>query len=191
MKNKANISGKVVVNGGNWLGGVGFGSFASVGQNTVSTLSQEPCRYYLSLEIGESCQLNCRHCIYHRAKAQDPAPQKAILDNVAHSLDNGFDPIWVSLAGKEPTFYNETLINMAAKTKRPKRQNIIMTNGLKLKGALLEELADNVNYFDISLDGTKEAHDWMRGPGRFERTWGNIKEVIATTQGYRTGSRSS
>ena len=57
-----------------------------------------------------------------------------------------------------------------------------MTNGLKLKGALLEELADNVNYFDISLDGTKEAHDWMRGPGRFERTWDNIKEVLTTTQ---------
>ena len=182
MKNKANISGKVVVNGGNWLGGISFGSFASVDQNTTVTVPQKPCQYYLSLEIGESCQLNCRHCIYHRAKAQDPAPQKAILDNVTHSLDNGFDPIWVSLAGKEPTFYNETLTNVAAKTKRPKRQNIIMTNGLKLKGALLEKLAANVDYFDISLDGTKEAHDWMRGPGRFERTWDNIKEVLTTTQ---------
>jgi radical SAM protein with 4Fe4S-binding SPASM domain len=182
MKNKANISKEVVVNGGNWLGAINFGSFASVDQNTTVTVPQKPCQYYLSLEIGESCQLNCRHCIYHQRKAQGPAPQKAILDNVIHSLDNGFDPIWVSLAGKEPTFYGKTLTNVAAKTKRPKRQNIIMTNGLKLKDALLEELADNVDYFDISLDGTKEAHDWMRGPGRFERTWDNIKEVLTTTQ---------
>lgn len=182
MKNKANISREIIINGGNWLGGINFGSFASLGQNTVSTLSQEPYRYYLSLEIGESCQLNCRHCIYHRPKTQKPAPQKAVLDNVAHSLDNGFDPLWISLAGKEPTFYQETLTNMAAKTKRPKRQNIIMTNGLRLQGALLEELADNVDYFDISLDGTRKAHDWMRGPGTFEKTWKNIKEVLATTQ---------
>ena len=169
-------------NRGNSLGSIGFGSFASVDKNTTIVAPQEPSRYYLSLEIGESCQLNCRHCIYHQREAKIQVPQDEILNQVMNSLENGFDPIWIALAGREPTFYDKKLVEIASKTSRPKRQNILMTNGLKLNGGLLKKLAGGIDYFDISLDGTKEAHDWMRGQGRFEKTWNNIKEVITTTQ---------
>jgi radical SAM protein with 4Fe4S-binding SPASM domain len=181
MKNTINMFKNNLFNRGNFLGQVGFGSFASVGQNTTP-LADGTCRYYLSLELGQSCQLNCRHCIYNLPEAEDATPQEDILANVTNALDNGFDPLWISLAGKEPTFYDKTLVRIAGKTKRPRRQNIVMTNGLRLNGSLLEQLADNVDYFDISLDGTETAHDWMRGPGRFKKTWANIKEVLEKTE---------
>jgi radical SAM protein with 4Fe4S-binding SPASM domain len=166
---------------GNFFTPIGLGAFAEVGHVTTRKLTHQSDRQYLSIEVGEACQLQCKHCIYHSRKLETPRPRREHHENLLDALERGFDPLWISLAGKEPTIYAKDLIHLAASTKREDRLNIVMTNGLLLRGALLNDLADNIDYFDISLDGTKDAHDWMRGPGMFDKTWNNIEEVLATT----------
>ncbi|MCH8851367.1 MAG: radical SAM protein [Planctomycetes bacterium] len=136
---------------------------------------------YLGVEVGEVCQLSCRHCIYHRDNPANARPPNFVRDSVFAAFEQGFDPLWVSYSGKEPTLFPDRLLELARRTKRPDRVNILMTNGLKLTGDLLLELGKAITLFDISLDGDEEAHDWMRGPGTFGATWRNMEEVLERT----------
>ncbi len=165
----------------NWLSAVAIGSFADVGWETTHNARLLSPSVYLGVEVGEVCQLSCRHCIYHRQNPADARPPGFVRDSVFAAFERGFDPLWVSYSGKEPTLFPDRLVELARRTKRPGRVNILMTNGLKLTGDLLLELGESITLFDISLDGEEEAHDWMRGPGTFGATWRNIEEVLEQT----------
>ena len=162
---------------GNFMGQVGFGSFATLGLETLTSAPPEREKYYVALEVGEVCQLKCKHCIYHRQKAQSPAPSEVVFTNIVSAMARGFDPIWVSLAGKEPTIFPRALLELASATRRPERLNILMTNGLRLNGGLARQLSELIDNFDISLDGEEGAHDWMRGRGSFRKTWNNLSAL--------------
>ncbi|MCZ6654708.1 MAG: radical SAM protein [Planctomycetota bacterium] len=163
----------------NYIGATSMGSFASVGDRTIAEPTHMRARTYLALEIGEACQLKCRHCIYHRPKSSNPKPNAEVLTQVSQSLGPRFDPDWVTLAGKEPTLFPEQLLMTARQVFKPDRTSILMTNGLLLTNDLLKELAGVIDVFDISVDGTKQAHDWMRGPGTYKQTWDRIRFIAA------------
>lgn len=165
----------------NFLGQSALGSFAPVGERLCTEPSAGGPRHYLAVEIGEACQLRCRHCIYHRPKSRSPRPNAQVLEEVYETVHAGFNPIWLSLAGKEATIYPRTLVEAATRLRRPKTLSILMTNGLLLKDDLIDALADKIDLFDISLDGPKAAHDWMRGDGNYEKTWDRIEAVLART----------
>ncbi|MEW5911305.1 MAG: radical SAM protein [Thermodesulfobacteriota bacterium] len=135
--------------------------------------------------MGEKCPLSCRHCAYKGKKSHDTEPQPEILHNVWNSLDI-YQPKWISLSGKEPTVFPEWLCKTAYRVKRPETHVILMTNGLLLHDELFECLRSNVDCFDISLDGDKPAHDWMRGEGRFEATWKTLSH-LAKCEGTKIG----
>ncbi len=160
------------------MGQAGLGSFAYIGRHASKRAPSIASRLYLAVELGEACQLKCRHCIYHRERPAEARPPDFVLERIRSAFRRGFDPFWVSFAGKEPTLFPRQLVELAGLTKRPARVNILMTNGLLLSGALLSDLAPLIDYFDISLDGDEAAHDWMRGAGTFRRTWQNIEHAL-------------
>lgn len=164
----------------NFMGQAGFGSFAPVGERLMPKSEGRP-RHYLAVEIGETCQLKCRHCIYHRSKSISPRPKADVLGEVYDTVHDGYDPIWLTFAGKEPTIYRRTLLDAAARLRRPGTLSILMSNGLLLDNELIDSLADEIDLFDISLDGPRAAHDWMRGPGTYDRTWDRIDAILART----------
>jgi len=165
----------------NFMGQAGFGSFAPVGERLGSIPKAGGPRHYLAVEIGEACQLKCRHCIYHRTKSRNPRPNSEVLREVYNTVHGGYDPLWLTFAGKEATVYPSTLVEAATRLRRPSTLSILMTNGLLLKDGLIDALADKIDLFDISLDGPKVAHDWMRGTGTYERAWQRIEAVLART----------
>ena len=174
------IDPRTVIPLANFMGQAGFGSFAPVGERLRSSRVGGP-RHYLAVEIGEACQLKCRHCIYHREKSRNPRPNSLVLDEVYETTHDGFDPIWLTFAGKESTIYPRTLVEAATRLRRPDTLSILMTNGLLLNDDLIDSLANQIDLFDISLDGPKAAHDWMRGAGTYERTWERIEAVLERT----------
>ena len=165
----------------NWLCSAAFGSFAYVGRDVCREIEEGSPHLYLSLEVGERCQLRCRHCIYHAEEPSGGTPSPLVERRLFEALHNGLDPLWISFSGKEPTLFPESLLRMAARARKPGRTLILMTNGLRLQGSLLRDLAEHIDYFDISLDGDREAHDWMRGEGTFDITWRNIHRVLEQT----------
>lgn len=177
----------------NLLGQVGLGSFASVGRDRSDNFAgSSSVKYYLSLEIGEACQLKCRHCIYSDDPAHQKKPDPEVLEIVAAALQEGFEPFWISFAGKEPTLFPRELVDAVAQAGRRGQQRILMTNALRLDENLLDSLSPGITCFDVSLDGDRDAHDWMRGAGNFAKTWcalGRLSKrdaltgVIATATG--------
>jgi MoaA/NifB/PqqE/SkfB family radical SAM enzyme len=165
----------------NFMGQSSFGSFAPVGERVHRDGYAGGARNYLAVELGEACQLRCRHCIYHRPKSRNPRPNREVLEEVYRSAHAGYDPVWLTIAGKEATIYPRTLVEAATRLRRPGTLSILMTNGLLLKDELIDSLADKIDLFDISLDGSQAAHDWMRGEGTYERTWDRIQAVLART----------
>ncbi len=165
--------------GGNYFGAGALGSFAYLGRNNLlATSPKKKSLVYLSVEVGESCQLNCRHCIYHRNKLA-PEPSELVRDRIEEAIRCTPDQYgFVSFAGKEPTLYPNQLIQLAKTTKRPGHTNILMTNGFALNEKLLKKLEGWIDYFDISLDGDEAAHDWMRGLGVFCQVWKNVEMII-------------
>ncbi|MEW8437665.1 MAG: radical SAM protein [Candidatus Thiodiazotropha taylori] len=165
----------------NSMGGVGLGSFAHVGRRTISEVPSFRQNIYLAVEIGEVCQLKCKHCIYHNEDPLTARPNPQIDEWLDRTLEGGLDPIWVSFAGKEPSLFPQELILMATKTKRPDRVNILMSNGLKLMPPLIQQLAPLIDCFDISLDGDKAAHEWMRGENSFDRIWNRLGDILCNS----------
>ncbi len=168
---------------GNFLSGIGVGSFAMVGRDPqplpAIILDQKP-RLFLAIEVGEWCQLACQHCIYRAVQPEKPAlaaPQVRVGEKIERFFETE-NPTWVSFAGKEPTIFPEDLLRMAKIARAKSDLTILMTNGLRLQGELLGELEQNIGLFDISVDGSKYAHDWMRGEGTFDRTMARIEDVL-------------
>lgn len=163
----------------NYLGGAGFGAFSALRFSAEPFEQHSRPRYYLGIEVGEACQLKCRHCIYHRPKSGSPRPSEVVRSRVHEAFADGFDPLWVSFVGKEPTLFPERLLELAEATHRPGRVNILMTNGLKLDGQLVDDIEHAFDQVDVSLDGSQRAHDWMRGAGTFAKTRSNIEYVVS------------
>ena len=92
--------------GENHFGAGALGSFAYLGRNNLLVTSpEEDPLVYLSVEVGESCQLNCRHCIYHRNESA-PEPSELVRDRIEEAIRCTPDQYgFVSFAGKEPTLY--------------------------------------------------------------------------------------
>jgi pyruvate-formate lyase-activating enzyme len=164
---------------GNFIGAAGFGSYAMVGDSMSHGPTRTRDSLYLAVEVGEACQLKCRHCIYHRPQPRQAKPTDLVAEQLIGAMRRGIDPLWVSFAGKEPTLFPKRLLELAGLTKRRDRVNILMSNGLRLQGALAQELLSVIDCFDISVDGDETSHDWMRGQGTFAGTWKNIERLAA------------
>lgn len=162
---------------GNHFGSVAFGSFSALRRSEIQTPPPSVNRY-LAVEVGEACQLACKHCIYGRPNPPNARPAKVVRDRLLEALSNGIDPLWVSYAGKEPTLFPKQLFELAESSRRDQRLNIVMTNGLRLGPTFLTEAYALIDQFDISVDGDRAAHDWMRGEGTFDRTWRNLERLV-------------
>lgn len=168
---------------GNFLSGIGIGSFAMIGKNPFSNVTMDKkARLFLATEIGEWCQLSCRHCIYHEKQLLSPhqaSPQRSVVEGLEKFLETtGPTPTWLSFAGKEPTVFPDELTRLAEIARQKSGLVILMTNGLRLQGDLLEKLEKTIGLFDVSVDGCQLAHDWMRGEGAFNRTMDRIENIL-------------
>lgn len=166
----------------NFMGQAGFGSFSPVGERVTFNPLNGGARRYLAVELGETCQLKCKHCIYHREKSPSPKPKQDLLEQIYAETQPSFSPNWITIAGKEPTIYRKSLVEAADRLHGQDTLNILMTNGLLLDNALIDALANKIDLFDISLDGPKRAHDWMRGEGTYDKTWNRIEAVLERTE---------
>lgn len=140
----------------------------------------------ISLQISRRCNLKCHMCVQYRHGIGDNSPltwydpkkEMPISDwiNVLDQLVE-FKP-WLFITGGEPTIYPHFKELIDAKTQR-RLAGDITTNGL-----ILENLADflverQVENVVVSLDGTEEYHDKVRGvPGAFKKTLRGVSALV-------------
>lgn len=133
----------------------------------------------VSYFINNMCNLRCRHCYvgYEENKNTLSVDEwKIVFDELISMGALTFGNV-----GKEPVLaWNETReLLLYFKEKRqfiPKLRFGFVTNATMLDTSKIEELEKiQPDYIDISLDGTKDAHDYIRGAGNYDRTMKNLK----------------
>ncbi|HUT77091.1 MAG TPA: radical SAM protein, partial [Polyangia bacterium] len=134
---------------------------------------------YLFLEITQRCNLACRHCGSDCGRE----PREGELSTgewlgFIDTLAGRFRPrdVFLVLTGGEPLCHADLprILERAARHGFPVG---LVTNGWLLDEHRVETLLRHgVTSVTVSLDGTRESHDWLRGvPGSFDRALGGIR----------------
>ncbi len=131
--------------------------------------------------ITDKCNLACRHCMFSCSPA-DTATM-ALEDFTCFFLqafDLGARTFF--LTGGEPMVHPDFKEICARVLDRsPDTCLVILTNGLLIDTFLsfLNTLPQERIHFQISLDGEKTTHDWIRGKGTYERVLKGLEGLTA------------
>jgi len=130
-----------------------------------------PSLRYLLLHITDRCNLRCRHCFIGESGSTDLplARIRAIVDEF-----EGMQGLRLLVSGGEPLLHREFReLNdyLAQKDLR----TVLLSNGTLID----PETAASLRFKEVqvSLDGMREAHDFIRGEGNFERSVGAIRNL--------------
>ncbi|MFN8891820.1 MAG: radical SAM protein [Alphaproteobacteria bacterium] len=163
------------------------GSFAFVGDRSSRTLSNTASRIYVAAEVGEVCQLKCKHCIYSNERPKSPKPNIAVSRALSTILNGNYRPMVVSFVGKEPTIFPDSLLKMAEHVREADTYRMLVTNGIRLTGDLSSAIHELFQQVDVSLDGDLSEHDGIRGAGTFSKSWNNIVKFSEKKGDVRIG----
>jgi radical SAM protein with 4Fe4S-binding SPASM domain len=143
-------------------------------------LFQAPDLTYLFWESTLRCNLRCRHC-GSSCEAQSPVPELttaqilSILDTIGEDFDA--TRIFVSVTGGEPLLRHDLYTVIEHMSKLGMR-SCIVTNGTLLGACQAARLVDcGMDTISISIDGTRELHEQVRGKGTFRKSLAAISRA--------------
>jgi len=119
---------------------------------------------YLFLEITKKCNLNCLHCGSDCSKETYSAELTSdswlkIIDYFKNTFSNN---IVFVITGGEPLMHPD-LIEIVSHINNQKMRWGMVSNGMLLNETMLEKLVNaGISSITISLDGTKDKHNWLR-----------------------------
>jgi radical SAM protein with 4Fe4S-binding SPASM domain len=133
-----------------------------------------PSLRYLFWEATLGCNLACRHCGSDCHRSRDTSRELTTAEAVGMfrqvKRDFGSQNVFVAVTGGEPLIRPD-LFEVMAETRRLGFHWGMVTNGWHVDAAAVENCCrTGMGTIVISLDGASPAsHDWLRGPGSFER----------------------
>lgn len=147
----------------------------------------------ITMQPGANCQLGCHYCgQVHTKKAMSEDMYPQLLKRIESNLKNkNYNHLSVTWYGGEPLMAYKQIRELTnefselAKTKNLAYSAGMITNGLSLKINIFEELVTkyHLNFFQITIDGTKEHHDTRRitkeGASTFDIIFKNVVAITA------------
>lgn len=129
--------------------------------------------YSATVDITTKCNLRCKHCRLETTNYDLSLEQ---IEIIASKLANK-DRRIVFISGGEPLVRND-IVEVVKIFKKYISCVCINTNSLLLTEELLDNLIEaGLNYIQVSLDGVKDTHDYMRGEGTYEKTMDKLKMI--------------
>ena len=125
----------------------------------------------ISVDITYRCNLNCRHCYFKKQKHRKELGDDEWIRVIKKYRENG--TLFAIILGGEPLLRKELVLKI----------NEIMPIWLVTNGTLPIPRKINGKIF-ISIDGTREVHDYIRGKGTYDKIMKNVEglsEFIVTT----------
>jgi MoaA/NifB/PqqE/SkfB family radical SAM enzyme len=127
----------------------------------------------LSVDVTNLCNLRCKHCFWDAYDEALPAgTNESILDSVKSVLKKFPSITNITWYGGEPLISKKT-IALVQQGLTFKKNNLVITNGT----FPIPEWRENV-HFAVSLDGTQEIHDSLRGVDTYNKTKNNVLSAI-------------
>jgi len=143
-------------------------------KNRIKNFFGEEFPLAATLRLTKACNLRCPHCYVN---AGVPSENELTLKEIRSLIDQltELKVFYIFYTGGEP-FLRKDIVEILRYTAEKQIGISISSNGVVLNKDLLEELKDiPFNLFQISLDGTEEIHDFMRGKGRWKKAIRAIK----------------
>ncbi len=137
----------------------------------------QPRSFHLQWHITERCNLRCKHCYINPSFFKEELPLKVlteILDQYLCQIKKwnlSRENVRISLTGGEPLVRDDffEFLQKCYENRGVTRYGVL-TNGILLNKENVKKLGDlKVNYVQVSLEGTKETNDSIRGKGTFKK----------------------
>ena len=155
---------------------------------------------YLSLHVTQSCNLNCRYCVYsNNYYTRSHSSQQMSFETAKRAIDYVFDrsvdskQFRVGYYGGEPLLRFDLIKQCVSyinqKMRGEQAKYIITTNGTLLSEEIATFLIENNFDITVSLDGPKEVHDVDRkfretNAGSFDVVMNNLIWIQKTAPEY-------
>lgn len=132
----------------------------------------------LSFFINNCCNLKCKHCYVGTKEGERDIDLSRWKTVISESMDSGIKII--GIVGKEPLLTANKTFELIEFIKQKNKDVVtgFVTNGTLISQYSKEISQLNVNYIDISVDGTEKEHDYIRGNGNFQKTVEGIKALF-------------
>lgn len=141
-----------------------------------------PFPLHMDIETTAMCNLRCPMCgnryisdeKFKNYSHMDMSLYKRLVDECA---ENKIFSVRLSWRGE--VFINPQFLECVyyAKVKKKIPQVSFLTNGMKLKGEIAEQLIDfGVDYISVSVDGIGEVYERIRSPSLFKDIYRNLHE---------------
>ena len=131
--------------------------------------SPVPSLRYLELQLTHRCNLKCRHCYLGPPRESVLALKDALVIIEEFAAHGG---LRLLLSGGEPLLYPD-LKELIAGTEGMKLHRVILTNGTRINPENIHDL--KVENIQFSLDGWRQGHEVLRGPGTFQQALHGIE----------------
>ncbi len=122
------------------------------------------------------CNLFCHHC-YSKADPnnEDTLTFEQICNTIPSMIKGGVK--FVIFSGGEPLIRKD-IFDIAAKMQEAGIITYLSTNGMYINEKNAKKIVDTFNYVGISIDGTKEIHNYFRGdPRSYDKAIEGIKHI--------------
>ena len=144
-------------------------------------LYEKPSLVTLFFELTDACNMNCLHCGSHASPDNNRYLQTHLVKKVLDEVAKEYKPenILICFSGGEPLLHPDFFYLMEYATEKGFVCGIT-TNGTlitKEKAKKLKEVG--LKTVSVSIDGTKELHDWFRGQnGAYDRAIRGIENLV-------------
>jgi len=145
--------------------------------NTIATLGLQqahlPSLRYLLAHITRRCNLTCKHCYLGKGRTQDLKPDdfKSLVDQFEK-----MQGLKLMISGGEPLLHPEieTILGIAASRRL---RIVLLSNATLIDKKMAQMLSGYVHEVQVSIDGTKQSHDRIRGSGNFKKAMKGIRNL--------------
>lgn len=128
--------------------------------------------------VTDFCNLNCSHCCYSAFYLNEDQLENSNVLIDKYVLDKIIDlnPRQIGFTGGEPMVAKNFLNISKYLKERYNGSKVLATNGTLMEDAIVQEIVDVYDAFDISIDGVnREKCDAIRGSGTFDKVLSAIK----------------
>ena len=139
----------------------------------------------IDIELSNKCNLHCKMCWFHgeqgvgdRYAGRELATREVL--ELVDSVSRHRPAIYIG--GAEP-FVRRDMLTILEHIKKKNLRVSFTTNGTLLRPAAIEKLVRmGVDDISFSIDGHKQLHDSIRGPGVFDRVTAAVAQLAAVKE---------
>ncbi|MCK5660834.1 MAG: radical SAM protein, partial [Methanosarcinales archaeon] len=132
-----------------------------------------PSLRYLLAHITRRCNLACKHCYLGEGQAQDMTP--ADFQSLVEQFEK-MQGLKLMISGGEPLLHPEikTILEIAASRRL---RVVLLSNATLIDEKMAQMLSGYIHEVQVSIDGTEQSHDRIRGTGSFNKAMEGIRNL--------------